>query len=135
METIRALMKQYREQWTYLVVGVCTTVINYIIYFALNGLGVYYIVSNVLAWTGAVAFAYFANGTWVYRSTSRRGVREAAAFVASRLFSLGLETLLLLLMVELGHVEQNLAKLLVAVVTVVVNYFTGKLVYKGKKGA
>ncbi len=135
METIRTLMKQYREQWTYLVVGVCTTAINYIIYFALNGLGVYYIVSNVLAWTGAVAFAYFANGTWVYRSTSRRGVREAAAFVVSRLFSLGLETLLLLLMVELGRVEQNLAKLLVAVVTVVVNYFTGKLVYKGKKGA
>lgn len=135
METIRTLMKQYREQWTYLVVGVCTTAINYIIYFALNGLGVYYIVSNVLAWTGAVAFAYFANGTWVYRSTSRRGLKEAAAFVASRLFSLGLETLLLFFMVELGRVDQNLAKILVAVVTVVVNYFTGKLVYKGKKGA
>ncbi len=135
METIRTLMKQYREQWTYLVVGVCTTVINYIIYFALNGLGVYYIVSNVVAWTGAVVFAYFANGTWVYRSTSRRGAREAAAFVASRLFSLGLETLLLFLMVELGRVEKNLAKVLVAVVTVVVNYFTGRLVYKGKKGA
>lgn len=135
METIRTLIKQYREQWTYLVVGVCTTAVNYIIYFALNGLGVYYIVSNVLAWTGAVVFAYFANGAWVYRSTSRRGVKEAAAFVASRLFSLGLETLLLFLMVELGRVDQNLAKILVAVVTVVVNYFTGKLVYKGKKGA
>lgn len=126
----QTLFKRYGEQWRYLIVGGCTTLINYVLYFALNACGLYYVVSNVLAWIGAVTFAYFANGAWVYRSTSRRSIREATAFVASRLFSLGLETLLLFLMVEAAGIGQNLAKILVAVVVVVVNYLTGLLVYK-----
>lgn len=126
----QTLFKRYGEQWRYLIVGGCTTLINYVLYFALNACGLYYVVSNVLAWIGAVTFAYFANGAWVYRSTSRRSIREATAFMASRLFSLGLETLLLFLMVEAAGIGQNLAKILVAVVVVVVNYLTGLLVYK-----
>lgn len=126
----QTLFKRYGEQWRYLIVGGCTTLINYVLYFVLNFCGLYYVVSNVLAWVGAVTFAYFANGAWVYRSTSRRSIREATAFVASRLFSLGLETLLLFLMVEAAGIGQNLAKILVAVVVVVVNYLTGLLVYK-----
>lgn len=123
-------MVRYQEQWRYLIVGICTTVINYVIYFALNALGLYYIISNILAWVGAVAFAYFANGSWVYRSTSNRGLREAAAFVMSRVFSLGVETALLFVMVDLLGIGQNWAKIVVAVVVVVVNYLTGLLVYK-----
>lgn len=135
-ERIRGLIAAHREQLAYLVVGVITTLINYVIYALLTeGLSVHYAVSNVIAWVGAVAFSYFANGKWVYRSTSRRGWREAGEFVLSRLFSLGLETVLLMLLVDLLHVDKLAAKLLVAVVVVVVNYLTGLLVFKRKKGA
>lgn len=127
---LKKLLERYEEQWHYLIVGCCTTVINYILYFLLNFAGVNYIVSNVLAWAGAVAFAYFANGAWVYRSTSRRSIREATAFVLSRVFSLGLETVLLALMVEMLGCGEYLAKIIVGVVVVVVNYLTGLLVYK-----
>lgn len=128
----RAWIERFGEQGRYLIVGGCTTAINYVLYFALNAYGLYYVWSNVLAWIGAVAFSYFANGAWVYRATSRRSLREAAAFVASRLFSLGLETVLLLLMVQGLGFGQNLSKILVAVVVVVVNYLTGLVVYKKK---
>lgn len=135
-ERIRGLIAAHREQLAYLVVGVITTLINYVIYALLTeGLSVHYAVSNVIAWVGAVAFSYFANGKWVYRSTARRGWREAGEFVLSRLFSLGLETVLLMLLVDLLHVDKLAAKLLVAVVVVVVNYLTGLLVFKRKKGA
>ena len=50
------------------------------------------------------------------------------------LFSLGLESLLLYLLVDLAQVHQLAAKLLVAVVVVVVNYITGRIVYL-RKGA
>ena len=113
-----------------MIVGCCTTLINYVLYFLLGFMGVFYIASNVLAWAGAVAFAYFANGAWVYRSTSRRSLREAGAFVLSRLFSLGLETVLLALMVEMLGLGEYLSKIVVGVVVVVVNYLTGLLVYK-----
>ena len=135
-EKIRNLIAARREQLAYLVVGVMTTVINYIIYVLLTeGVSLHYAASNVIAWAAAVAFSYFANGKWVYRSTARRGLREAGEFVLSRLFSLGLETVLLLLLVDLLHADKLLAKLLVAVVVVVVNYLTGLLVFKRKKRA
>lgn len=130
---LKRLIKRYEEQWRYLIVGVWTTVINYVIYFALNALGLYYIASNILAWVGAVAFAYFANGAWVYRSTAHRGVREASAFVMSRVFSLGVETALLFVTVEFLSIGQNWAKIVVAVVVVVLNYLTGLLVYKKRR--
>lgn len=135
-EKIRGLLAAHREQFAYLVVGVMTTLINYVIYALLTGgLSVHYAVSNVIAWVAAVAFSYFANGKWVYRSTARRGWREAGEFVLSRLFSLGLETVLLMLLVDLLHMDKLAAKLLVAVVVVVVNYLTGLLVFKRKKQA
>ena len=104
---LRKFMRRYDEQWRYLIVGIGTTIINYVLYFALNAWGLYYIMSNILAWVGAVAFAYFANGAWVYRSTAHRGIREASAFVMSRVFSLGVETALLFIMVELLSIGQN----------------------------
>ena len=127
-QTLQTLLRRYREQWSYLIVGGCTTLVNYAVFF------LYYQLSNVLAWVCAVIFAYFANGRWVYRSVARRGWREAGSFALSRLFSLGLESLLLHLLVDLAQVHQLAAKLLVAVVVVVVNYITGRIVYL-RKGA
>lgn len=131
-KTIRALCAKYREQLTYLVVGVCTTLINYVIYAVLTeGVRLHYIASNVIGWVAAVAFSYFANGKWVYQSTARRGWREAGEFVFSRLFSLGLETALLFLLVDQLRADKLIAKLAVAVIVVIVNYLTGLLVFKG----
>lgn len=139
IEKIRGLLTTYREQFSYLVVGCMTTLINYVVYGVLtHAASVHYIVSNVAAWVVAVLFSYSANGKWVYRSTSRRGLKEASSFVLSRLFSLGLETLMLLLLVDVLHMGEMdggkmVAKLLVAVLVVIVNYFTGILVFKRKK--
>lgn len=132
IETVKKLLVKYKQQWSYLIVGGCTTVINYAVYFLLTHLDVYYILANVLAWVCAVIFAYFANGAWVYKGSSRRSWKEAGSFVLSRLFSLGLETLLLFLMVDLAHLGKNGSKLIVAVVVVVINYLTGLLVYKAR---
>lgn len=133
-DTIKALLIKYREQWHYLIVGGCTTLINYLIYIPLVALIPFfkenYQIANTLAWIGAVSFAYFANGTFVYHSTAKRGVKEAGAFFLSRVFSLALEAALLALMVEVLLLDELIAKLVVSVVTVVVNYLTGKLVFK-----
>ncbi len=132
---MRMLFTRYREQLAYLIVGCMTTLVNYILFALLtNAAGFYYLVSNIAAWVAAVVFSYFANGKWVYRSTSRRGWREAASFVLSRVFSLGLETLSLFLLVDLLGAGKMAAKLLVAVLVVIVNYLTGRLVFKHKKG-
>ena len=134
IQTIKALLEKYKEQWHYLIVGVCTTLVNYLIYTPLVLLVPFfeknYQLANALAWAGAVTFAYFANGAFVYNSTDRRGIKEAGAFVLSRVFSLALEAFLLYIMVDLLHLDKLLAKIAVSVVTIVVNYLTGKLVFK-----
>lgn len=134
IKTIKTLLEKYKEQWHYLIVGVCTTLVNYLIYTPLVTFIPFfdenYMLANTLAWIGAVAFAYFANGAFVYHSTERRGLKEAGAFVLSRVLSLVLENLLLALMVDLLHLNKLIAKLVVSVVTIVVNYLTGKLVFQ-----
>ena len=133
-DTLKGLLVKYREQWHYLIVGIFTTLINYLIYapliFLFPFFEVHYKLANALAWIGAVTFAYFANGAFVYRSTEKRGITEAGAFALSRLFSLGLETVLLALMVDFLDWNKLFAKIVVSVVTIVVNYLTGKLVFK-----
>jgi len=82
---IHTLICVYREQILYLIVGGITTLVNYIVFaFLTNAAGFHYLVSNIAAWILAVIFSYFANGRWVYCSTSRRGLKEAASFVLSR---------------------------------------------------
>ncbi len=132
---MRSLFIRYREQIAYLIVGCMTTLVNYAVFALLtNAVGVYYLISNIAAWIIAVIFSYFANGKWVYRSFSRRNVKEALSFILSRVFSLGLETLSLFLLVSLLGAGEMAAKLLTAVLIVIVNYLTGLLVFKHKKG-
>lgn len=129
-------MAKYREQTAYLIVGCMTTLVNYAVFVLLTNIaGFYYLVDNTAAWIAAVVFSYFANGKWVYRSTSRRGLREGISFALSRVFSLGLETLFLFLLVGLLGIGKMTAKLLVAVLIVIVNYLTGLLVFRHGKGA
>jgi len=133
MEKIRSLLEKYKRQWRYLIVGGCTTLVNYLIYaplvFLFPFFKEHYNLANTLAWIGAVTFAYFTNRAWVFESKDK-GLRQAASFVLSRAFSLVLENLLLTLFVELLHMDEFIAKLVVSVVTVVVNYLTGSLVFK-----
>ena len=59
MEKLKTLLKKYREPIVYLVFGVLTTVVNYLVYLpCYNLLGINASLSNVIAWVVAVAFAF-----------------------------------------------------------------------------
>ena len=131
MNRLQYYKLRYQEPLRYVIVGGGTTVINYVLYFfLLNACSFHYIVSNILAWVVAVLFSYFANSAWVYSSTSHRCWQEALAFATSRLFTLGIETVLLFFMVELGSIGENWAKLIVAVIVGILNYIMGRFIYK-----
>lgn len=135
-DKLKALYARYRETVNYLIFGVATTAVNFVVYGALVYFGMYYLTAQVIAWIAAVVFAYVTNRIWVFESR-RSGVRaiaaEFASFTASRLFSFGVETLLLWLMVDVLHLSEMFAKIPVAVITVVLNYVTGKLLVFRKK--
>ena len=131
MGKIKALASRYRDIIVYLVFGVLTTVVNYIIYLpCYNVLGLSGSISNAIAWVGAVAFAYLTNKPFVFRShdwSARTVIPELTKFVGCRVGSGVLETAIIFLTVDLLGWNGNVMKLLTSVLVVVLNYIGSKL--------
>ncbi len=128
-ERIKALLQKHRSTVIYLVFGVLTTVVNYAVYLPLYNLaGLPAAVCNGIAWAAAVAFAYVTNKLYVFDSKKwDRGVlSELLRFVGSRVASGAVETLALLLTVDILGWNGNLMKLLLAVFVIVFNYVLSK---------
>ena len=128
---LKKLFVKYRELITYLVFGVLTTVVNYLIYLPCYNLwGLNASVSNVIAWVVAVAFAFVTNKPFVFRSydwSVKVVIPELSKFVATRIGSGALETAILFLSVDLVGMNGNVWKLLTSVLVVVLNYVGSKL--------
>ena len=131
MEKLKTLLARYRDIIVYLVFGVLTTVVNYIIYLpCYNVLGLSGSISNAIAWVGAVAFAYLTNKPFVFRShdwSARTVIPELTKFVGCRVGSGVLETAIIFLTVDLLGWNGNVMKLLTSVLVVVLNYIGSKL--------
>ena len=132
IDKIKALVTKYWDILTYLVFGVLTTVVNYIVYLpAYNLLGLSAALSNCVAWVVAVAFAYLTNKPFVFRShdwSMQTVIPELTKFVSCRIASGAAETVILLLTVDILHWNGNIWKLVTQVLVVVMNYVFSKLI-------
>ncbi|MBQ2774862.1 MAG: GtrA family protein [Clostridia bacterium] len=155
MNKLKDLIKKIinKETIMYIIFGVLTTVVNFIAFKLFDLLlGVkLYLITNVIAWVIAVAFAYITNKLFVFESKSWAPSvirREIPSFVAARLFSLGVEEVGLIFFVSLLKFGEKsfmiplinfeisgtmAAKLILAVVVVILNYFFSKLIIFRKK--
>ena len=128
-EKLKALYAKHRSTVIYLVFGVLTTVVNYAVYLPLfNFVGLPASVCNGIAWVAAVIFAYVTNKLFVFESKSWDGgvVGELIRFVGSRVASGVVETVSLLLTVDILGWNGNVMKLLLAVFVIVFNYVLSK---------
>lgn len=116
----------------YLVFGVLTTVVNFLVYLPLhNATPLLASVANVIAWVAAVAFAFFTNKPFVFKSndwSSKIVIPELSKFVGARIGSLIVETLIILLTVDILSWNGNYMKIATSVVVVIMNYVTSKLI-------
>ena len=136
-EKLKGLFLKYYDVITYLVFGVLTTVVNYIIYLpCYNLLHLGASVSNVIAWVVAVAFAFLTNKPFVFRSydwSAKVVLPELVKFLGTRIGSGALETLILFVAVDLLQWNGNIWKLVTSVLVVIVNYVGSKLLVFKKK--
>lgn len=98
--------------------------------------GTAYLDSTVIAWVVAVVFAFVTNKLVVFESKSWQisvAGKEFVGFIAARLFSLFVELLMMFLMVSVAGVNRMIAKAIVQVVVVVLNYVFSKLLVFKKK--
>ena len=156
MKKIKEFLKseQFKELVKYLIFGVLTTLVSIIsfkIFDVILGERLY-LVTNVLSWIFAVAFAFVTNKIFVFRSkTTEKKVlfRELISFVGARVLSLLIEEgglWLLIDVLNLGGITpikifsfaingNLIAKVIMQVVIVILNYVFSKffIFKKGKE--
>lgn len=151
IETIKKLFNKYKELISYVFFGVLATIVSigsFKIFDVILGEHLY-MISNVISWIITVIFAYFTNKLWVFQSKSWKPnvvVRELIGFFGARLFSLGVEELGLWLMIDKMNIDtigfeildfdvngNLIAKVIMQVVIVILNYIFSKLIIFKKK--
>lgn len=139
MKKIKRLSEKLltKEVILYVVFGVLTTIIN---------LGSFYIINSILKWeenisniiaiTLAVLFAYITNKDLVFHSeadTKKEKVNEFLKFIAGRAFTMVVEFIGCFLLF-MTPIPQMISKLAVTVIVVILNFFISKFfAFKKKK--
>lgn len=151
MKRMIDLYRSYKELIDYLFWGVMTTVVSWASYsifvilfadftaelrlFGLDMSGVV-LVANVLSWVCAFSFAFFANKLWVFQSKSWQKdvwLSEFGKFFSARVVTGVMEIVAVPLLVSLGlhqsvfGVEGMVAKVIVSIAVVILNYIFSKL--------
>lgn len=134
----KALALIKTEAFLYLVFGVLTTLLNWGVFWLLNQCfgKDFYLWSNLIAWLTAVIFAYVTNRILVFRSKNKSAGSVAAEFVefiAARLATLGVEEAGLWLLVGQLAWNENLSKIGLNVLVVILNYIFSKWIIFRKK--
>lgn len=147
MNKIIDLIKKYWEIITYIFWGGMSTIVSwgsYSIFVHIFGEWESKVaVANVLSWLCAVVFAFFTNKLWVFNSKSwslKVLLPEAAKFLSARITTGVFEIVAVPLLVAIGlnqmifGIDGMVAKVLVSVVVVVLNYVFSKLfIFKKSK--
>lgn len=149
---IKELYLKYKELILYIFFGGLTTLVNFVAYLLFDLIipSKLYLITNFIAWILAALFAYFVNKIFVFVSTSwspRVVLKEGLEFFGARVFSLIVEELGMFMFVDgfnfkdisfvcLGFTVTGalIAKLILAVIVVILNYFFSKfIIFKKEK--
>lgn len=151
MMKIKDLLYKYKELITYVIFGGLTTLVNFVAFYVVTQIlgEELYLINNAIAWVVSVVFAYVTNKLFVFESKSwnlKLVAKESVEFVGARVFSFLIEEGGMLLFVSVlgfGEISFNIfgftitgqliAKLILAVIVVIMNYFFSKFIIFRKK--
>lgn len=120
------LYKKYKEVIDYIIVGALTTFVSIASYWVLRLIINNYMINTIISWICAVLFAYFANRKYVFRSKSEKIFDEFSKFVGCRLLTLGMEIVLMYVFVSLFKINDMIAKIILQVIILILNYVFSK---------
>lgn len=139
-EKIKALYFKYEEIVVYLIVGVINTIISWGAWFlcAYTFLDANVVWQNVLlsiiSWVVGVVTGYFMNRKFVFKSKEPNIWKEFLQFSGGRLSTWALDAVMMVLMVNLLHINEAFSKIFVSVLVMIGNYVISKFfVFKKDK--
>lgn len=112
----------------YLIFGVLTTIINLAtFYFCIKLFNINELISNVIAWIIGVVFAFITNKYIVFESKEKKlFIKELFTFTSSRLITLLMEELILLIFITLLNFNAFIIKSIAQILVIVFNYILSK---------
>lgn len=114
-----------KELISYLIVGILSTLINFIVYYIMFFLGIDYKVSNTAAFIISVIFAFVANKKYVFLSDNSF-LKEAIKFFSGRIFIYTLDIGMMIFFIEYLNTGEYMAKIWTNIFIVFANYFLSK---------
>ena len=109
------------------LVGVLNTIINWILFILLNSMGVYYIISNIIAYSISTLNSYLWNSKWVFKYTGDNVNQTTFKFITLNIIGLVLNTIILFLLVDIIKLPKIIALIIATGVVMILNYFINKL--------
>ena len=136
---LKQLYEKYKDVIPYLFFGVCTTLVNVVVYWvAAHPLHLGVMPSTILAWLLAVLFAYVTNRKWVFHSEAKDAgavLKEMASFFACRLATGVVDWLCMYIFVDVLKWNDMVIKIAANVLVIILNYVASKLIiFKKDKG-
>ena len=129
------ILRKHEELLIYLVVGVLTTVVSWIVCFSLERFvldpndAFQNFVINTYAWVAGVGFAYPMNRRFVFKSRNPEILKEFFGFAGSRLSTWILDIFIMWLTVNVFEWNFWICKIMIAsVIVTVLNYCFSKLI-------
>lgn len=112
------------------VVGLTNTLIGYVVYSFCVYIGIHYLLANVAGFIVSVINAYYWSNKYVFKKGSGEYRNAYASFVKTVLSyastGIVLNSVLLWLLIDLWHVSEYIAPLLILMVTVPTNFIMNK---------
>ena len=115
------------------IVGVGNTLINWSIFLILNAFGVYYILSNIIAYIIATINSYIWNSLWVFKYGQGLNINTSVKFFILNLVGLTVNTTIMYILVDILNFNKFIALVIASIFVVIMNYTINKLwVFKEK---
>jgi len=117
--------KVSKELAAYFIAGVLTTLINFMVYYAMLFMGIEYKISNTAAFIISVIFAFIVNKKYVFLS-DKSYIKEFIKFSLGRVFTYVLDIGTMIVLIEVFSVNEYMAKLWTNILVMVSNYLISK---------
>lgn len=120
-------------------VGGAMTILGIVLFWIFNEfIHINYIVSNALSYTISVVLSYAINSQFTFNEkgiTRKKHFQKLLAFFWMKLILLGVDSLLLILLVEKLHVNKYIGKIIITIALLIFSYPLSSKIIKKKKDA
>ena len=131
--------KDIKELIRYIFIGALTTLVSLVSYYIFKE----YIfnensqtaihICTIISWILTVTFAYITNRIFVFRSKNKQILKEALKFYFTRISTLVIDSLSMFLLTSIIKIDDKIAKLIVQIIILILNYLFSKFAVFNKK--